>query len=113
MIVHHSGHNGEIARGNSTFYAALDAKIFLRKTRNDITATCTKMKDAPNFEDLNFPLDAQDLEIAGVEFQTCYLQEVTNTERPPRLSPNQKLALDTLLSGTKGSVQQASLHLEA
>ena len=71
------------------------------------------MKDAQNFEDLNFLLVPQDLEIAGVEFQTCYLQEVTNTERPSRLSPNQKLALDTLLSGTKSSVPQSWLHVEA
>ena len=55
----------------------------------------------------------QDLEVGGVEFQTCYLQEVAKTVRTQRLSPNQKLALDTLISGTKGSVSQRSMHLDA
>ena len=113
MIVHHSGHNGERARGNSSFYAALDAEIFLRKTKNDIIASCTKMKDAPDFDDLNFLLMPYDLDVDGTEFQSCYLQEVARSERPARLSANQKLAFDTLISGTKGSVPQKSLHLEA
>ena len=112
MIVHHSGHNGERARGNSAFYAALDAEIFLRKTKNDVTASCTKMKDAPDFDDLNFLLTPLDLEVEGTEFQSCYLQEVAQLEKAPRLSLNQQLAFDTLISGTKRSVPQGSLHLE-
>ena len=112
MIVHHSGQNGERARGNSTFYAALDPEIFLRKTINDIIASCTKMKDAPDFDDLNFLLMPYDLDVDGTEFQSCYLQEVARSERPVRLSAK-KLAFDTLISGTKGSVPQRSLQLEA
>ena len=112
MIVHHSGHNGERARGNSAFYAALDAEIFLRKTKNDVTASCTKMKDAPDFDDLNFLLTPLDLDVEGTEFQSCFLQEVAQLEKAPRLSLNQQLALDTLISGTKRSVPQGSLHLE-
>ena len=112
MIVHHSGHNGERARGNSAFYAALDAEIFLRKIKNDVTASCTKMKDAPDFDDLNFLLTPVDLDVGGTEFQSCYLQDVAQQEKAPRLSPNQQLALDTLLSGTKDNVPQGSLHLE-
>ena len=37
---------------------------------------------------------------------------MARSERPARLSANQKLALDTLISGTKDNVPQGSLHLE-
>ena len=70
------------------------------------------MKDAPDFDDLIFLLIPYDLDVDGTEFQSCYLQEVVKSERPPQLKGNQKLALDTLISGTKRSVPQGSLHLE-
>ena len=112
IIVHHSGHNDERARGNSAFYAVLDAEIFLRKIKNDVSASCTKMKDAPDFGDLNFLLMPYDLDVDGTDFQSCYLQEVVKSERPLQLKDNPKLALDTLISGTKDNVPQGSLHLE-
>ena len=86
MIVHHSGHNNERLRGNSAFYATLDGEMYLRKTNNYITLSCTKMKNVPDFDDLNFLLTPYDLEVGGTEFQTCYFQEVAKSERPPRLS---------------------------
>jgi hypothetical protein len=112
MIVHHTGHSGDRARGNSAFYAALDGEMSLKKTGNDMTLSCTKMKDAPDFDDLNFQLTPFDLDVDGTEFQSCYLQEVVKSERPPQLKDNPKLALDTLISGTKDNVPQGSLHLE-
>ncbi len=112
MIVHHTGHSSYRARGNSTFYAALDGEMSLKKTGNDMTLSCTKMKDAPDFDDLNFLLMPYDLDVDGTEFQSCYLEEVVKSERPPQLKGNQKLAFDTLLSGTKDNVPQGSLHLE-
>ena len=112
MIVYHTGHSGYRARGNSAFYAALDGEMSLKKTGNDMTLSCTKMKDAPDFDDLNFLLIPYDLDVDGTEFQSCYLEEFARSERPARLSANQKLALDTLLSGTKDNVPQGSLHLE-
>ena len=65
MIVHHTGHSSYRARGNSTFYAALDGEISLKKTGNDMTLSCTKMKDAPVFDDLNFLLMPYDLDVDG------------------------------------------------
>ena len=112
MVVHHSGHNGDRARGNSAFYAALDAEISLKKSNNDIAVTCTKMKDAPEFDPLNFILVSLDLEVNGHEFQTCYLEEVAQRSRPPRLTAIENLALETLISGTKQNVSQGFLHLE-
>ena len=58
------------------------------------------MKDAPDFDDLNFLFMPYDLDVDGTEFQSCYLKEVARSLRPARLSANQKLALDTLISGT-------------
>ena len=112
MIVHHTGHSSYRARGNSTFYAALDGEMSLKKTGNEMALSCTKMKDAPDFDDLIFLLIPYDLDVDGTEFQSCYLQEVVKSERPPQLKGNQKLALDTLISGTKRSVPQGSLYLE-
>ena len=112
MIVHHTGHSGDRARGNSAFYAALDGEMSLKKTGNDMTLSCTKMKDAPDFDDLNFLLMPYDLDVDGTEFQSCYLQEVVKSERPLQLKDNPKLALDTLISRTKDNVPQGSLHLE-
>ena len=112
MIVHHTGHSGDRARGNSAFHAALDGEMSLKKTANDMTLSCTKMKDAPDFDDLNFQLIPYDLDVDGTEFQSCYLEEVVKSERPRQLKGNPKLALDTLISGTKDNVPQGSLHLE-
>ena len=53
-----------------------------------------------------------DLDVDSTEFQRCYLQEVVKSERPLQLKDNPKLALDTLISGTKPSVPQGSLYLE-
>ena len=43
MIVHHSDHNNELARGNSAFYATLDGEIYLRKMNNSVTLSFTKI----------------------------------------------------------------------
>ena len=77
-----------------------------------MTLSCTKMKDAPDFDNLNFQLIPYDLDVDGTEFQSCYLEEVVKSERPRQLKGNPKLALDTLISGTKDNVPQGSLHLE-
>ena len=63
-------------------FAALDGEMS-SKTGNDMTC-CTKMKDAPDFDDLNFLLMPYDL-VDGTEFQSCYLEEVVKSERPLQL----------------------------
>ena len=92
MMSHHTGHNGDRARGNSAFYAALDGEMSLKKTGNDMALSCTKMKDAPDFDDLNFLLMPYDLDVDGTEFQSCYLQrsckirKTTTAERQSKVS---------------------------
>ena len=116
LVAHHSGHNHERARGNSAFYAALDTELNVKKFNNDITVTCTKMKDAPDFEPLNFLLVPISLEVEGQEFKTCHLEEVEprqrQGQRPLKLSQIEKLGLETLKSGTKDNVPPSGLHLE-
>ena len=112
MVAHHSGHNHERARGNSAFYAALDTELNVKKFTNDITVTCTKMKDAPDFKPLNFLLVPISLEVDGQEFETCYLEEVEPRQRPLKLSQIEKLCLETLKSGTKDNVPPSGLHLD-
>ena len=70
------------------------------------------MKDAPEFDPLNFILVSLGLEVNGHEFPTCYLEEVAQRSRPPRLTAIENLALETLISGTKQNVSQGFLHLE-
>ncbi|EGJ21678.1 hypothetical protein RSWS8N_06330 [Cereibacter sphaeroides WS8N] len=46
MVVHHTGHGeGDRARGSSVFLAALDAEYRVAKDSENITLTCTKMKE--------------------------------------------------------------------
>ena len=52
------------------------------------------------------------LDRSSHEFQTCYLEEVAQRSRPPRLTAIENLALETLISGTKQNVPQGFLHLE-
>ena len=112
LVAHHSGHNHERARGNSAFYAALDTELNVKKSNNDVTVTCTKMKDAPDFEPLNFLLVPISLEVDGQEFKTCHLEEVEQRQRPLKLSQIEKLGLETLRSGTKDNVPPSGLHLD-
>ena len=112
MIVHHSGHSAERARGNSAFYAALDAELSVKKTNHDIAVTCTKMKDAPEFDALNFLLIQTEIEKDHQVFQSCYLEETAPLKKPLKLTPSEKLALETLRSGTNGNVPGGSVHLD-
>lgn len=112
MIVHHSGHSAERARGNSAFYAALDAELSVKKTNHDIEVSCTKMKDAPDFDALNFILVQTDIERDHKVFQSCHLEETAPLQKPTKLTDNENLALETLSNGTNGNVPQISVHVD-
>lgn len=111
-IVHHSGHSAERARGNSAFYAALDAELSVKKTNHDIAVTCTKMKDAPEFDPINFLMVETEIERDHQVFQSCYLEETVPLQKPAKLTDNEKLALETLKSGTNGNVPHSSVHVD-
>lgn len=54
LFVHHSGHGQGRARGSSAFGAAMDTMIEVKKTTKNgvvnVMLTCTKQKDAADFE---------------------------------------------------------------
>ena len=112
MIVHHSGHSAERARGNSAFYAALDAELSVKKTNRDIAVKCTKMKDAPEFDAMNFLLVQTKIERDHQVFQSCHLEETTPLQKPAKLTESENLGLETLRSGTSGNVPSGSVHLD-
>lgn len=56
MIVHHTGHAGERARGASDFYAALDAEIFIDNREGMRTVKLTKSRDFDPPPPLHFRL---------------------------------------------------------
>ena len=62
IIVHHTGHNKERARGNSAFYASLDTEMQVKKIKRDIELSCTKMKDANQFDPMTFVATHCDLD---------------------------------------------------
>ena len=46
VIVHHSGHDMDRARGSSVFKAAMDQEIAIKGGNGKLEVSCTKMKDA-------------------------------------------------------------------
>ena len=70
------------------------------------------MKDAPEFDAMNFLLVQTDIERDHQVFQSCYLEETAPLNKPLKLTPPDKLALETLRSGTKGNVPGGSIHVD-
>ena len=112
MVVHHTGHHSERARGNSAFYAALDTELFLSKTGKEICVKCTKMKDTTPFDQLKFSFVPIELTVGEQKFKTCHLEEIKQSQDQNRLTKNEKLALNALISGTKQNVPQDFLNLQ-
>ncbi|HTX32255.1 MAG TPA: AAA family ATPase [Solirubrobacteraceae bacterium] len=51
LVVHHTGKDGEDERGSSTLRAAADTMLALKPDGANVRLTCTKQKDAAQFED--------------------------------------------------------------
>jgi hypothetical protein len=79
MLVHHSGHNMDRARGSSALKAALDAEYSVSNEDGLITLTATKMKDAEHPSDIGFRFHYVELgEVEGVEIGSVVLQPQDN-----------------------------------
>lgn len=70
MIVHHSGHDGERARGSSALKGALDQEFKVQGFGGRLTLSCTKMKEAEEPTERRFKIqkvevgrDADDIAI--------------------------------------------------
>lgn len=80
LLVHHSGHNMERARGSSALKAALDAEYQVVNDAGLITLSATKMKDAEPPTDMAFRFKHVDLgEIDGVEIGSVVLEQQADT----------------------------------
>ncbi|MGY6278406.1 AAA family ATPase [Methylomonas sp. MgM2] len=100
LLVHHTGHGDqERGRGSSVLKAALDTEYKVQKKGDQITLTCTKMKDAAH---------PQPLSLKEIEFETSDHSLLTsavlerqlnfNSEdsKPKKMGKNQQQALDAL-----------------
>ena len=56
LLIHHSGYEGDHARGSTAVHAALDAQSVLGGTKAALTLTCTKQKDSDEFEPIRLAL---------------------------------------------------------
>lgn len=108
MIVHHTGHSKERARGNSAFYASLDTEMRVKKISKDIELSCTKMKDASQFDSMTFGAIQCELESDN---SSVYLEKVEAKKKKAHLTDIEKLALKSLEQGTNSNVPQASINL--
>ena len=113
-IIHHTGKdvNGG-ARGHSSFYAALDTEISVKKLGDhDVQMICSKQKDAPEFEPTQF------MAISTLDSIILEKTETRKANANIKLSADQKLALECLRelidanTATNGNVAGKNVHLD-
>jgi hypothetical protein len=123
LIVHHSGKDAARgARGHSLLRAATDTEIEVsrdNKARNSI-ARVTKQRDGVTDGEFHFALHVVELgtDGDGDPVTSCVIEELpgqTRSGRPPRLPPQQQIALDLLRRAIDeaGEVPPASNHIPA
>lgn len=56
LVVHHMGHNGEHMRGSTALEGAATTIVKVAKDEDQITVSCTKQKDAKEFDEINLRL---------------------------------------------------------
>jgi hypothetical protein len=61
MLIHHTGHNADRARGSSALRAALDQEFQITGFDGRVKLACTKMKDAPTPPERRFRIVTVDL----------------------------------------------------
>ena len=109
LVAHHTGHNGERARGNSAFYAALDTEMRVSKNKSNVELSCSKMKDAEQFDPVKFRMVACDL---GNDSSSVFLQKIRTKDKPSELTPHEELALKTFKQGTNANVPDSTASME-
>ena len=113
-VVHHMGKDQSAgARGHSSFYAALDTEITVKSIGdNDIQISCTKQKDADEFDAMQF------IKVPIHDSVVLNPVEVSKRSARIKLSDNQQIAMDTLYEGinpilaTGTPKMSCRLHLE-
>ena len=113
-VIHHTGKDVTGgARGHSSFYAALNTEISVKKVgEHDVQMICSKQKDAPEFDTMQF---------VAVSTLDSIILEKTETRKANstgKLSHDQKLALECLKelleadTATNGNVASKYVHLD-
>jgi len=113
-VIHHTGKDTSSgARGHSSFYAALDTEIRVKKLGDhDVQMICSKQKDAPEFETMQF---------IAVSTPDSIILEKTETRKDSaknKLTADQKLAMECLQelieanTATNGNVASKNVHLD-
>lgn len=69
MVVHHSGHDMDRARGSSVFKAAMDQEFWVKGLNGQIELTTTKMKDAEIPPPQRFRIKQIDLDVIDEDGQ--------------------------------------------
>lgn len=60
MIIHHTNLSGLRERGNTAFRGATDTMVMVETDGTAVTLTCTKQRDAEDFEPMNLELEPVD-----------------------------------------------------
>ena len=103
MLVHHSGHADKSrARGAMALKGALDAEFRAAKEDETITLSCTKMKDAAPPPDTHFRLDTV---VLSDRAESAVLVETEGQSKEKRLTPAQRLALQTFTEAARQAGQ--------
>lgn len=111
MIVYHTGHSAaDKARGNSSFYAALDGEILTKGIGDtNVQISCTKMKDAEPFKTMEFLKVTIPL---GIEENSLVLELVPTREKPTKMGQGEDLGLKTFSKALESQGIVSKLHVE-
>ncbi|MDD2746369.1 MAG: AAA family ATPase [Acidithiobacillus ferrooxidans] len=111
ILVHHSGHNQERARGSSAIKAALDTELSATKDGPVITLQSTKSKEGEPFKPLTFQLAGVDTgwnDEDGERVYSAVLEECDAPEQAEQLGKNQGMAVAVLRGLFRQRVKTAS-----
>ena len=81
----------------------------VKKVKSDIELSCTKMKDANQFDPMTFLATHCDLDDDN---SSVYLEKVEAKKKKKSLTENEKLALKAFWNGTNSNVPQPSINLD-
>jgi len=113
-VIHHTGKDvSSGARGHSSFYAALDTEISVKKhSDHDVQMICSKQKDAPEFDTMQF------IAVSTLDSIILEKTETRQVDAKSKLTDDQKLALKCLKelleadTATNGNVASKTVHLD-
>ncbi len=105
LVVHHSGHDKDRARGSSSLRAACDFEYRIKRTENETLAyvlTCTKSKDEKEPPEEMFTLASHELFTDSDGDKVCSLSALNYGQEPPAENNEQQ--------GTKLSKNEQTLY---